>query len=98
LISLVSSISIIYTWIASCALLFFLYAIARFYEQKSGRRSYYPLFLIPIILFAGAAFIYAFPHPNITGNFWADLMRFIGGLMVGGVGLFLLNLMTGDRH
>ena len=97
MISLVSSALIIYTWIIICIHLFFLYAIARFYEEKSGQRSYYALFLVPIGLFVASAVIYSFPEPNITGTFWGDLTRFIGGIVLGGTGYFLLRLMVGGR-
>lgn len=95
--SLVGSILTIYIWGAVCILAFFLFAIARFYQQKSGRRSYYGSFFVPIALFAVAAIRYAFLSPAIVGDIWGDLLRFFGGLVLGGVGLFLLNLMIGSR-
>jgi hypothetical protein len=76
---------------------FFLFLIARFYEEKSGRRTFYSLFLIPIVLFAVAAINYAFPEPGLVGDFWGDLLRFVGGVILGGTGLFLLRLMIGGR-
>jgi len=75
-----------------------LFLIARFYEEKSGRRSFYRLFLIPMALFALAAIRYAmFLAPDIAGDFWGDLMRCIGGITLGISGLFLLKLMIGGR-
>jgi hypothetical protein len=97
LINLVSSILTIYTWGIVCIILFFLLAIARFYENKSGRRSFYILFLIPISLFAVAAIRYILLTPNIVGDFWGDLMRGIAGITLGGTGFFLLKLMLGGR-
>jgi hypothetical protein len=90
-------LSIIYAWIIICVHLFFLFAIARFYQEKSGQRSFYALFLVPIGLFAVSAIIYAFPEPTIVGNFWGDLTRFTGGVILGGAGYFLLRLMVGGR-
>lgn len=96
--SLVSNVLTIYTWGIVCMLLFFLFSIARFYEKKSGLRSYYLSFFGPMILFALAAIRYIFLMPYIAGDLWGDLMRFLGGLMLGGFGLFLLKLMTGGRR
>ena len=94
---MLNSIFTIYVWGRVCILLFFLYAIARFYEEKSGRRSHYMLFLIPIVLFAIAAIRYALLGSGITGDFLGDLMRCIGGVVLGGTGIFLLGLMIGGR-
>ena len=80
-----------------CILVYFLFTIARFYEEKSGRRSFYSLFLIPIGLFAIAAIKYGFSQQNIVGDFWGDLIRFFGGVVLGGAGYFLLRLMIGGR-
>jgi hypothetical protein len=95
--SLVNNILTIYTWGIVCILLFFLFSIARFYEKKSGRRSFYLSFLGPILLFGLAAIRYVFLMPAVVGDVWGDVMRFVGGLMLGGFGYFLLRLMTGGR-
>jgi hypothetical protein len=95
--NLLSSILNIYIWGVVCLLLFFLFAIGRFYEQKSGRRSYYPSFFVPIALFTIAAIRYTFVTPAIIGDLWGDLLRFGGSLVVGGFGYFLLRLMIGGR-
>lgn len=86
-----------YIWGAVCALLFFLFAIARFYQKKSGRRSYYPAFMVSIGLFGLAAIRYAFVAPAITGDSWGDSFRFVASLIFGGFGLFLLKLMIGRQ-
>lgn len=95
--SFVNNILTFYTWGGVCILLFFLFSIARFYERKSGRRSFYLSFFVPIILFALAAIRYIFLTPAIVGDFLGDMMRFLGGVILGGFGLFLLKLMTGGR-
>jgi hypothetical protein len=97
LINNINSFLTYYTWGAVCILLFFLFAIAQFYERKSGRRSYYPAFLISIALFAIAAVRYAALVPAITGDLWGDLARFIGGLILMVFGLLLLRYMMGGR-
>jgi hypothetical protein len=80
-----------------CTLLLFLLSIGRFYQEKSGHRSFYQIFLIPVCLFAISAIGYAQQSPMIVGNFWGDILRFIGGVVLGGAGLFLLRLMMGGR-
>ena len=87
----------IYIWGAVCALLFFLFAIARFYQKKSGRRSYYPAFMVSIGLFGLATIRYAFVAPAIAGDNWGDSLRLAASLIFGGFGLFLLKLMIGSR-
>jgi hypothetical protein len=74
-----------------------LFSIARFYEEKSGRRSFYAVFLVPMVLFAVAAIRYLWFMPDIVGDFWGDLMRFAGGITLVGIGYFLLKLMIGGR-
>jgi hypothetical protein len=44
----------IYTWFALTALVFLMALIARFYERLSGERTYYRLFGVPVVAFAGA--------------------------------------------
>lgn len=95
--SLLSSLLTIYIGGVVCILLFFLFAIARFYEKKSGRRSFYVSFLIPIVLFAIAAVRYALLTPAIVGDLWGDLLRCVGGVVLIGFGIFLLRLMMGGR-
>lgn len=97
MIDIVNTALTYYTWGIVCILVFFLFTIARFYQEKSGRRTYYALFLIPTALFAMAAFIYAPLSPQIVGNFWGDLLRGVGGILLGGIGLYLLRLMIGGR-
>lgn len=94
---LVSSLLTLYIWGVVCILLFFLFAIARFYQRKSGRRSFYPSFLLPIAFFTIAAIRYAVLAPGIVGDLWGDVLRFGGAVILGGSGIFLLNLMIGGR-
>ena len=95
--NVVNSILTIYAWGIASILLFFLFSIARFYERKSGRRSFYWAFLVPIVLFALAAFRYVYLSPAIAGDFWGDMLYFVGGITVGGLGFYLLKLMVGGR-
>ncbi|UCC85780.1 MAG: hypothetical protein JSV81_13050 [Anaerolineales bacterium] len=94
--SFFASILALYTWGGVSVLLFFLFAIARFFERKSSRKSFYPLFILPILLFLGSALRYLFIG-DFVGDLWGDLGRVMGGLLVGGLGYFLLTLMMGER-
>lgn len=95
-LSLLDKILTLYTWGGVSILLFFLFAIARFFERKSLRKSFYPLFLLPVLFFAASALRY-FVVGDFVGDPWGDLGRLIGGALVCGLGYFLLNLMTGGR-
>lgn len=95
--SLTSIILSIYIWSAVGVLLFFLFAIARFYEKKSGQRTFSFAFLIAAMMFGVGMLRHIFLIPAIGGDLWVDTLRFIGGLIVAGCGFFLLRLMTGGR-
>ncbi len=94
--ALLGSILTLYTWGGVSILLFFLFAIARFFECKSSRQSLYQFFLFPIVFFMGSAVGYALTS-DFVGNPLADLGRIIGGTAVIGLGYFVLHLMTGGR-
>ena len=87
----------LYIWIALAILLFFLSAIARFYEKKAGQRSYYQAFIVSILLFGAATIRYLFTSPLFIGDFWGAGLRLLASIVVIGFGVFLLNLMTGGR-
>ncbi len=92
--TLLAKVLALYSWGGVSVLLFFLFAIARFFERKSSRKSFYPLFLLPVLLFLGSALRYFFVG-DFVGDLWGDLGRVIGGVLVCGLGYFLLTLMTG---
>ena len=93
---LLGSILTLYTWGGISILLFFLFAIARFFDRKSSRQSFYQLFLLPAVLFIGGALRYCLVG-DFVGDPLADLGRAIGGALVCALGYFLLKLMTGGR-
>ena len=64
----IGSLLVVYCWIAAASLTFFLFLIGRFYEYRFGQRSYYQLFLIPLLLFVAAAIWDAFFANGYTGN------------------------------
>jgi hypothetical protein len=95
--ALVSGFLTLYTWVIVCLILYFLFAIARFYQEKSGQRSYYAVYLAAIALYSLAALRYAWLAPVIVGDFLGDLLRFAAGITVISAAYFLLNLMIGKR-
>jgi len=85
-----------YSWTATAIIAFILFLIARFYERKSGERSYYQLFLLPSLSFLLAAWRYL-----LVNEPWGDTVG-DGALTVGGFSLiflsyFLARLMMGKR-
>ncbi|MCG3208039.1 MAG: hypothetical protein FOGNACKC_01640 [Anaerolineae bacterium] len=95
--TLASGFITFYTWAFVCIILYFLFAIARFYQEKSGQRSYYALYLIAIGLYSLAAIRYIWLSPVIIGDFWGDSLRFAAGALVIGSAYYLLKLMIGRR-
>jgi hypothetical protein len=92
---LFQQIATIYAWGTVVILLSFLYLIARFYERKATRRSYYRYFLIPIGLFMFGAIRYAFFAGDFVGDPAGDVVFFVGGTVMFLLGRLLLDLMTG---
>jgi hypothetical protein len=86
-------------------LIFFLFLIGRFYEVRFGQRSYYELFLVPLLLFIIAAIWDAFLANSYTGNplldfaggFWPDLLFLIGGIILTVLCYTLYRTMMGGR-
>ncbi len=86
----------LYIWIAVCALMIILYRIARFYQKTSGRRSYYQLFSVPIVLLLAGGLRYVWLS-IFVGDTLGDLLMVLGGLCLIGLGYYTLRLMTGGR-
>ncbi|MGQ9585076.1 MAG: hypothetical protein ACUVXG_06700 [Anaerolineae bacterium] len=84
-------------WIAATALVFCLYMIARFFQQKSGERSYYQLFLVPLGLYLVTAFRCVVSDADFAVNLPSDALLFLAGASTVTLGSYLYNLMTGGR-
>lgn len=105
MINILSSILILYSWAVAAILVLFLFLIARFYEFRFGQRSYYELFLLPLVLFVVAAILDAFLANGYTGNplldfvggFWPDLLFLVGGLVLTVLCYNLYKTMIGGR-
>lgn len=91
--NILSSILVLYYWIAAAILILFLFLIGRFYERRFGQRSYHQLMLLPLGFFLVAAVWDAFLANRYTGN---PLLDFVGALgpdllwLLGGLILILL--------
>ena len=86
----------IVTWLALSMLLVLLALIARKYETLSGERTYYRLFAVPVLAFAGAA-LRQVQTDQITGDPAADLFLLAGGLVLAGLCLNVYRRMTSGR-
>ena len=70
--------------------------IARFYQSFSGDRTYYLLYLVPLMLFGLGAVRYA-SIDQIAGDGLGDLIFGSGGLALIGLSVHLYHLMTAGR-
>ena len=102
---LIGSILSLYSWVVIGALIVFLFLIGRFYEHKFRRRSYYQLFLLPLVLLTVGAVWYAImafttwrsSPQDFVGIVGADLLFLTGGLVLVGLGSFLYRLMMARK-
>lgn len=99
------SVFSLYPWVLVGGLIYILIHIARFYEKKYAelyrdaprQRTYYALFLIPIVLFLFAAGRYALCR-DLAGDLAGDLAFMVGGIVLAASSYYLYRLMTGGRH
>jgi hypothetical protein len=71
----------LFSWFVLAGLLFFVLLIARFYQKFSGERTYFFLFGVVIILFGISTVRYTSLR-QISGDWVADILSFIGGVML----------------
>jgi hypothetical protein len=86
----------LYIWGGVGVLIILLNRIARFYQITSGRRSYYQLFWAPFSCISLGALRYA-SQGLLAGDVLGDGLMLIGGVLLIGLGYYLLTLMTGSR-
>ena len=97
MIQTIGAILVLYGWIAVAILLFFLFLIGRFYEMQFRQRSYYQLFLLPLVLFLAGAIWYVFNTQDFVGVLGPDLLFLIGGLVLIGLGYTLYRIMMARK-
>ena len=88
----------IYVWIVAVVIIFFLFLIARFFQRKSGQRSYFELYVVPAVLFLMAGARYLFWGTSYVGDPIADCLLFFAGATTIGLSSYLFILMTGGRR
>jgi len=95
---ILNSILTLYNWGIVVILLAFQFFIARFYEKKSGQRSYHLFFFIPVSLFSIASIRYAFISGDLAGDILGDSLLFIGGGILVTLSTLLFRLMMGGKR
>jgi hypothetical protein len=91
-----NQILLLYSWFPLAAILAIVLLIARFYQRFSGERTYYLLYLIPLVFFGLGMVRYA-SLDRINGDTLADLMLGVAGVFLIGLSFWLYILMTNGR-
>ncbi len=91
-----NQILLLYIWFPLATTLAIVLLIARFYEKFSGERTYYLLYLIPLVLFGVASVRYA-SIDQIAGDAVADTLTGIAGMVLIVLSGRLYRLMTAGR-
>lgn len=86
----------IFAWFPLAAFLVLVLLIARYYHNATRERTYYPLYAVPIVLFAVAATHYA-ALDQVMGNALGDLVLFVAGVILALLCLGLYRRMTAGR-
>jgi len=92
----VDQILTIIAWGGVGLLVLVLYRIARFYQVTSGNKSYYQLFLVPLVLLLLGALRYA-AVGDLAGDVWGDVLLILGGASLIAVVIMLWRLMSGGH-
>jgi hypothetical protein len=87
----------LYIWVGISVLILLLNRIARFYQLTTGVRTYYRLFIVPVVFFLAGMVRYLVADAGFAGDVLADICFFLGGVSLSLVGYYLLQLMTGGR-
>jgi len=93
----IGSILVLYSWIVVAILLLFLFLIGRFYEMQFRQRSYYRLFVLPLVLFLAGAIWYLFDTQDFVGMPGPDLLFLLGGVVLTGLGYTLYRIMMAKK-
>jgi len=86
---------VIYAWFPLASLLGMLLLVARIYQKFSGQRTYYWLFLVPVVLF-GVAAVRDAGSPS-QPDVLVALLSFSGGVVLMGLSLLLAYLMLSNK-
>lgn len=92
-----NQILLLYIWFPLAAVIAILLLIARFYQNFSGDRTYYLLYLIPLVLFGAGTVRYA-GIDQIAGDLSGDVLTGTAGLILMVLSLWLYHQMTNGRE
>lgn len=92
----VNQFFVLYMWFALVALILLMMLIARFYQNFSGEKTFFRIFIAPIILFGIASVRYT-SIDKLAGDPLADLLFSAGGLVLLGLCLRLYWVMVVRR-
>ncbi|MEO8392835.1 MAG: hypothetical protein ABI700_07570 [Chloroflexota bacterium] len=88
-----SQFVILYGWFLLVGLIVFIMLIARFYQRFSGEKTYFILYLIPMVLFG----VQAVRQTNFVHDLLGNIVAAVAGVMLLGLSLFLYWRMTAKR-
>jgi hypothetical protein len=91
-----NQVLLLYTWFALAGVLFFFLLIARLYQQFSGERTFYRLFIAPLILF-GLAVVRYNSIDQVTHDVPGSALAALAGLLLIGLCARLYHQMTSGR-
>lgn len=84
-------------WAGITVIVFFLWRIARFYEQSSEESAHSWLFLFPMVLLPLGAAFYMVYDVKFVGFPSGDLLLFGGGISLLLAAILLQQIMMGER-
>ncbi|MFN8564119.1 MAG: hypothetical protein U0703_21445 [Anaerolineae bacterium] len=84
---------ILYGWFLLVGLMLFLMLIARFYQRFAGEKTYYQLFLIPMMLFG----VQVVRRTNYAADTLGNASAALGGIVLLALSLYLYRRMTAGR-
>jgi len=70
--------------------------IARFYQRSSGERTYYQVYIIPIVLFGGGIARYTSIN-YLAGDALGDFLLAVSGLLLIALCVYLYHMMMRNR-
>jgi hypothetical protein len=88
-----SQLIILYGWFLLVGLIVFLMLIARFYERFAGEKTYYQLFLIPMMLFG----VQVVRETNFADDALGNAAAALAGIILLILSIFLYRRMTSGR-
>lgn len=72
---------VLFAWFPLAALLLLMLLIGRFYQKFSGERTYYRLYVIPLVLFGAGSVRSAGISPN-TPDMLVNILSFLAGAVL----------------